>query len=163
MTVTPPRRRSARRPRLDKYHVQNVWADFLRTGVSGLLTNPAKCTEPGGRTWPTAERVGGKAELRVRNSGIGIGPEMLPHIFELFGRVDHASTKAQGGLGIVLTLEARAPELLRRPIGTPAGKQAPPQARGATGACREPLDAPRALHERRTISAEADWQAPLDR
>jgi len=34
--------------------------------------------------WQTAERVGGKAEPRVRNSGIGIAPEMLPRIFELF-------------------------------------------------------------------------------
>jgi CheY-like chemotaxis protein len=40
----------------------------------------------------------------VRDSGIGIAPDMLPHVFELFVQVDHASTKAQGGLGIGLTL-----------------------------------------------------------
>ncbi len=44
------------------------------------------------------------AVLRVRDSGIGIDPLMLPRIFELFVQVDHASTKAQGGLGIGLTL-----------------------------------------------------------
>ncbi|WP_439627070.1 PAS domain S-box protein [Gemmata sp.] len=72
--------------------------------VGNLLTNAAKYTEPGGRIWLTAEREGGEAVLRVRDSGIGIAPNMLPRIFELFVQVDHASTKAQGGLGIGLTL-----------------------------------------------------------
>ncbi len=72
--------------------------------VGNLLTNAAKYTEPNGRIWLTAEREGDEAVLRVRDNGIGIAPDMLPHIFELFVQVDHASTKAQGGLGIGLTL-----------------------------------------------------------
>src|SRR5581483_5397086 len=72
--------------------------------VGNLLTNAAKYTEPGGRIWLTAERDGDMAALRVRDNGIGIAPYMLPRIFELFVQVDHASTKAQGGLGIGLTL-----------------------------------------------------------
>ena len=72
--------------------------------VGNLLTNAAKYTEPGGRIWLTAERDGDEAVLRVRDNGIGIAPDMLPRIFELFVQVDHASTKAQGGLGIGLTL-----------------------------------------------------------
>ncbi|HEX4614140.1 MAG TPA: PAS domain S-box protein [Urbifossiella sp.] len=72
--------------------------------VGNLLTNAAKYTEPHGRIWLTAEREGGGAVLRVRDTGIGIAPHMLPRIFELFVQVDHASTKAQGGLGIGLTL-----------------------------------------------------------
>jgi len=52
----------------------------------------------------TAERDGDTAILRIRDNGIGIAPAMLPRIFELFVQVDHASTKAQGGLGIGLTL-----------------------------------------------------------
>ena len=72
--------------------------------VGNLLTNAAKYTEPGGRIWLTAERDGDMAVLRVRDNGIGIAPHMLPRIFELFVQVDHASTKAQGGLGIGLTL-----------------------------------------------------------
>ena len=72
--------------------------------VGNLLTNAAKYTEPGGRIWLTAERDGDMAALRVRDNGIGIAPHMLPRIFELFVQVDHASTKAQGGLGIGLTL-----------------------------------------------------------
>jgi PAS domain S-box-containing protein len=72
--------------------------------VGNLLTNAAKYTERNGRIWLTAERDGEMAVLRVRDNGIGIAPHMLPRIFELFVQVDHASTKAQGGLGIGLTL-----------------------------------------------------------
>ncbi len=72
--------------------------------VGNLLTNAAKYTEPNGRIWLTADRDGDVAVLRVRDTGIGIAPQMLPRIFELFVQVDHASTKAQGGLGIGLTL-----------------------------------------------------------
>jgi CheY-like chemotaxis protein len=72
--------------------------------VGNLLTNAAKYTEPNGRIWLTAERNDSAAVLRVRDTGIGIAPAMLPRIFELFVQVDHASTKAQGGLGIGLTL-----------------------------------------------------------
>ena len=72
--------------------------------VGNLLTNAAKYTETGGRIWLTAQRFGDTVELRVRDTGIGIGMDMLPRIFELFVQVDHSSTKAQGGLGIGLTL-----------------------------------------------------------
>jgi PAS domain S-box-containing protein len=72
--------------------------------VGNLLTNSAKYTEANGHIRLTAEREGGVAVLRVRDNGIGIAKDMLPRIFELFVQVDHASTKAQGGLGIGLTL-----------------------------------------------------------
>jgi PAS domain S-box-containing protein len=72
--------------------------------VGNLLTNAAKYTEPGGHIRLTAGREGGEAVLRIRDDGIGIAPDVLPRIFELFVQVDHASTKAQGGLGIGLTL-----------------------------------------------------------
>jgi len=72
--------------------------------VANLLTNAAKYTEPSGRIWLAAERVGREAVLRIRDNGIGITPAMLPRIFDLFVQVDHATTKAQGGLGIGLTL-----------------------------------------------------------
>jgi PAS domain S-box-containing protein len=80
--------------------------DPVRLGqvVGNLLTNAAKYMEPNGHIWLTAEQVDGVAVLRVRDNGIGIAKEMLPRIFELFVQVDHASTKAQGGLGIGLTL-----------------------------------------------------------
>jgi PAS domain S-box-containing protein len=69
-----------------------------------LLTNAAKYTERGGRVSVAAERDGPEAVVRVRDSGIGIAPEMLSRIFELFVQADPTTTKAQGGLGIGLTL-----------------------------------------------------------
>jgi PAS domain S-box-containing protein len=72
--------------------------------IGNLLTNAAKYTDPGGRIWLTAERDGDMAVLRVRDNGIGIAPNLLPNVFELFVQADHSSTKAQGGLGIGLTL-----------------------------------------------------------
>ncbi len=72
--------------------------------VGNILTNAAKYTEPNGRIGLRAERDGNMALLRVWDNGIGIAPAMLPRIFELFVQVDHASTRAQGGLGIGLTL-----------------------------------------------------------
>ena len=72
--------------------------------VGNLLTNSAKYTEPNGHIWLTARREGDEAVLRVRDDGIGIAPDMLPHVFELFVQVDHAATRSQGGLGIGLTL-----------------------------------------------------------
>ncbi len=72
--------------------------------VANLLTNSAKYTEAEGRIWLTARRAGDQAILSVRDTGIGIAPDMLPHVFDLFVQADHASTKAQGGLGIGLTL-----------------------------------------------------------
>ena len=72
--------------------------------VGNLLTNAAKYTEANGRIVLSAERQGQEAVLRVRDNGIGIAPDMLPHIFELFVQADHASSRSQGGLGIGLTL-----------------------------------------------------------
>jgi PAS domain S-box-containing protein len=72
--------------------------------IGNLLTNSAKYTESSGHIWLTAWRDGAQAVLSVRDTGIGIAPDMLPHVFELFVQADHASTKAQGGLGIGLTL-----------------------------------------------------------
>jgi CheY-like chemotaxis protein len=81
-------------------------ADVVRlTQVLGnLLTNAAKYTDPGGKIRLFARREGESVAVCVRDTGIGIAPDMLPHVFELFVQADHASTKTQGGLGIGLTL-----------------------------------------------------------
>ncbi len=72
--------------------------------VGNLLTNAAKYTEANGRIWLTARREGDQVVLSVRDTGIGINPDMLSRIFELFMQVDHAATRSQGGLGVGLTL-----------------------------------------------------------
>lgn len=81
-------------------------ADPIRLAqvIGNLLTNAAKYTEPGGRIELSVVRDGDHAVVRVRDNGIGIDAETLPHIFALFVQVDHAATRSQGGLGIGLTL-----------------------------------------------------------
>lgn len=81
-------------------------ADPIRLAqvLGNLLTNAAKYTEANGHIWLSTEQEGHEVVLRVRDNGMGIVPDLLPHIFELFVQADHTSTKAQGGLGIGLTL-----------------------------------------------------------
>jgi signal transduction histidine kinase/ActR/RegA family two-component response regulator len=83
-----------------------VDGDPIRLGqiVSNLMTNAAKYTPPGGRITVHAVRSGDDVELSVRDTGIGIAPEMLPRIFELFVQERQALDRSQGGLGIGLTI-----------------------------------------------------------
>jgi signal transduction histidine kinase len=78
--------------------------------LSNLLNNAAKYTEPGGHVWLTAEvqREGAQGApeltLRVRDTGVGIPPEVLPQVFELFAQEERSRGRSQGGLGVGLTL-----------------------------------------------------------
>jgi CheY-like chemotaxis protein len=90
-----------------------VNGDFARlTQVfANLLNNAAKYTEPGGRIVLTLEASGSEGILRVIDNGIGIRPESLESIFELFAQADRTLDRAQGGLGVGLTLVQRLVEL----------------------------------------------------
>jgi signal transduction histidine kinase/DNA-binding response OmpR family regulator len=79
-------------------------ADRLSQVVSNLLTNAGKYSEPGSEIAVTAERVDGWVRLRVRDQGIGIAPEMLGQIFEMFVQQPQALDRARGGLGLGLTI-----------------------------------------------------------
>jgi CheY-like chemotaxis protein len=85
--------------------------------ILNLLNNAAKYTEEGGRVWLIVELANGEGEspgevlIRVRDTGMGIPAEMLPHVFDLFTQVDHTLDRAQGGLGIGLTLVRRLVEM----------------------------------------------------
>jgi len=72
--------------------------------VSNLLTNAAKYTPPGGHITVRAEHAEGEVVLRVRDTGIGIAPEVLPHIFDLFVQERQAIDRSQGGLGLGLAI-----------------------------------------------------------
>ena len=82
----------------------NVDPVRLAQVFGNLLTNAAKYTEADGSIQLTAECTNGQVSLRIRDTGIGIAPDMLPHVFELFVQAERGSTRAQGGLGIGLTL-----------------------------------------------------------
>ena len=73
--------------------------------VGNLLHNAIKFTPPGGQILvATSREAGGGIALRVRDTGVGIAPEILPHVFELFAQADRSLDRAQGGLGIGLSL-----------------------------------------------------------
>jgi signal transduction histidine kinase len=90
-----------------------VEADSTRFAqvLGNLLNNAAKYTEKGGRIEVSVGREGEEAVFRVRDSGVGIAPEMLAHVFDLFAQVDRSLDRSQGGLGIGLTLVRRLVEL----------------------------------------------------
>jgi PAS domain S-box-containing protein len=69
-----------------------------------LLTNAAKYTESGGRISLTARREDDKVVIQVQDTGMGISPELLPRIFDLFVQGDRSIARSEGGLGIGLTL-----------------------------------------------------------
>ncbi len=83
-----------------------VYVDRARLAqvFANLLNNSAKYTEPGGRIWLTVQRHGSDAVVKVRDTGVGIAPDMLARIFDLFTQGDGSLERSQGGLGIGLSL-----------------------------------------------------------
>jgi CheY-like chemotaxis protein len=81
-------------------------ADLTRLAqvLSNLLTNSAKYTQPDGHIWLSAQRRGNEIEVEVKDDGIGIPEESLPHIFDMFSQVDRTIERSTGGLGIGLAL-----------------------------------------------------------
>jgi signal transduction histidine kinase len=69
-----------------------------------LLINAAKYTDAGGEVGLAVERKAGEAIVRIRDTGIGIAPEVLPTVFDLFVQADNAQRRADAGLGIGLAL-----------------------------------------------------------
>jgi CheY-like chemotaxis protein/anti-sigma regulatory factor (Ser/Thr protein kinase) len=78
--------------------------DRLAQVIANLLTNAAKYTEPGGRITVSGEVEGTDIVLKVRDTGIGIDPAMLPRIFDLFTQERQALDRSQGGLGLGLAI-----------------------------------------------------------
>jgi len=80
--------------------------------VSNLLTNAARYTEPDGRLWLRVRRDGPDAvEISVRDTGIGLAPEVREQVFELFFQGKRSIDRAEGGLGIGLALVKNIVEL----------------------------------------------------
>jgi signal transduction histidine kinase/CheY-like chemotaxis protein len=85
-----------------------VWLDAdparLEQVIASLVDNAARYTEPGGLISLAAEPAGGEVVVRVRDNGIGIRPEMLPKLFDLFTQGDRVPGWMPEGLGVGLTL-----------------------------------------------------------
>lgn len=75
----------------------------LRQVFVNLIDNAAKYMQHGGRIWIKATTEGDEAVVRVQDTGVGIAPEVMPHIFDLFTQAEFAS-RPQGGLGIGLSV-----------------------------------------------------------
>jgi len=93
----------------------NLWvnadATRLEQIVINLLNNAAKYSENGGHIRLSAGHEGDEIAIRVKDAGLGIPPEKLPEMFELFAQADRSSARSEGGLGIGLTLVKRLVEM----------------------------------------------------
>jgi PAS domain S-box-containing protein len=94
---------------------QPVWlyadAARLEQVIVNLLTNAAKYTDDAGLIHLSVEQDSDTCVLRLRDTGIGIAPELLPRVFDLFTQADGKSARSRGGLGIGLALVRRLVEL----------------------------------------------------
>ena len=85
-----------------------IWLDADATRLSqmiaNLLTNAVKYTPAQGHIWLSVARADGEVVITVRDSGIGIAPEHLQTVFDMFSQLEPALSRAQGGLGIGLSL-----------------------------------------------------------
>ena len=79
----------------------------LVQAVGNLLDNAIKYTEEGGRVQVEARAAENDVVISVRDTGVGIAPDLLPHVFDLFTQADRSLERRQGGLGIGLTLVPR--------------------------------------------------------
>jgi signal transduction histidine kinase len=111
------------RPHLDRNSVSltvthpdppaTVMGDRMRLAqvLSNLLNNAAKFTDAGGRVDLFSRHEGSAIAIVVRDTGVGIAPDLLPQIFDLFTQMDRTVSRSQGGLGIGLALVRRLVEI----------------------------------------------------
>lgn len=85
--------------------------DRLQQIFWNLLTNAIKFTPKGGRVQVWFERVESHVEITISDTGQGITPEFLPHVFERFRQSDPSSTRRKGGLGLGLSIVRQLVEL----------------------------------------------------
>jgi signal transduction histidine kinase/ActR/RegA family two-component response regulator len=95
--------------------LETVWADVDETRfeqiVNNLVGNALRFTPAAGTIEVTLRAAGAQAVLRVRDTGVGIAPEMLPRVFDLFTQGERGPDRGAGGLGLGLTLVRRIAEL----------------------------------------------------
>jgi PAS domain S-box-containing protein len=134
-----------------------IFGDPVRLAqiAANIIGNAAKYTPPGGRIEVEAAREGEEAVLRVRDNGVGIAPEMMPHVFDLFAQTHDQTRLSEGGLGIGLALARKLVEMhggrvearsagagrgsefvVRLPLARGPAAPSAPAERGAEGAGR---------------------------
>ncbi|MYN06873.1 sensor histidine kinase [Pseudoduganella aquatica] len=114
-----------------------VFADATRLAqvIDNILDNALKYSPAGTAIEVQVAQQDGMAELTVRDQGLGIAPELLPHVFNAFVQGEQTLQRAQGGLGIGLTLVRRLVEM----HGGTISIASPGRGRGTSVAVRLPL------------------------
>jgi signal transduction histidine kinase/CheY-like chemotaxis protein len=124
----------------------------LEQVVTNLMVNAIKYTPPGGRIEISlAADEGSWAVLRFRDSGIGIAPDVLPRIFDLFVQAEQSLDRAKGGMGVGLTLVRRLVEL----HGGTVEATSPGLGQGSELTVRLPLQASAGASSQRVAPSEA--------
>jgi CheY-like chemotaxis protein/anti-sigma regulatory factor (Ser/Thr protein kinase) len=111
--------------------------DRLQQVVWNLLSNAVKFTPRGGRIDISLKRVQSDVEIQVRDSGIGIASEFLPHVFDRFRQADSSITRTQGGLGLGLAIVRHLVEV----HGGTVDASSDGEGKGATFTVRMPVRA----------------------
>jgi signal transduction histidine kinase len=83
----------------------------LQQVVSNILSNAIKFTSKGGKVSVDVAAAGEQAEIRVTDTGDGISPDVLPHIFERYRQGDSSVNRRESGLGLGLTIAGHLVEL----------------------------------------------------
>ncbi len=130
-------------------------AKRLQQVLWNLLSNAVKFTPRGGRVDVVARRDGDELELRVSDTGPGISPAFLPHVFDRFRQADTSTTRAHGGLGLGLAIVRHLVEL----HGGTVRAESDGDQRGATFIVRLPL-APAPRVESASVIVGADGVGP---
>jgi PAS domain S-box-containing protein len=97
------------------YPRDTIWLDAdgarMQQVIVNLLSNSSKFTPPGGRIWLTAHWEGQNVVIRVKDTGLGIAPDLLPKVFDLFTQAERSLARSEGGLGIGLTMVRKVVDL----------------------------------------------------
>jgi CheY-like chemotaxis protein/nitrogen-specific signal transduction histidine kinase len=126
----------------------------LRQVLGNLLSNAVKFTGGGGRVAVRLSAGAQVAQISVRDTGKGIAPDFLPHLFERFRQADSTSTRSHRGLGIGLAIVRHLAQL----HGGTVHAESDGEGKGATFVLRLPIATPDQLVAMRVEPAEADAQ-----
>jgi PAS domain S-box-containing protein len=115
LETSQPLMNERRHQLIAKIPVERIVLDGDMTRLSqvfwNLLNNAAKYTECGGRIELSVQRLAGEVAVSVKDNGVGIPPNMLSRVFDIFTQVDRSLEKSQGGLGIGLSIAKRLVEM----------------------------------------------------
>ncbi len=113
---------------------------------ANLLNNAAKYTAEGGRIWLDARRLGDEVTVSVRDNGIGIPADMLPHVFKMFTQSNSSFQHGQSGLGIGLTLVRKLVRMHGGSVEAPVGARTRAASSSSASRWRAAIPLPKPLN-----------------